>query len=146
MKSATGWQPMDAPNAQVLRGDRHAHGRSAWVVAVDASYRAGRAGIAYTGYLGNRSALIDCDSSTDAELHALLLAMRAAARRGIAVLTFHTDCGVATRPDGSRRGCALRQEVGRLLHLNRSWHVVQIPRSQNSAADRLARHALRRSS
>jgi len=115
-------------------------------VSSDASYRDGSAGIAYHGdQLGSDARVMECRSSSEAELRALLLAMTAAERAGLTEVTFKTDDVSAAQPDlgEGEELRPLREQVASFLSRHSpGWCTEQIPRSENLVANALAREAL----
>jgi ribonuclease HI len=116
---------------------------------VDAAYApdTGLAGIAYVGSMGESSRVVVCDSSVEAELRAMVMAMDAASERGLERITFRTDCQSVGHPYGRRGGpkvMDLRQQIRDHLGAHLSWRLTQVPRRANAAANAHARKALRR--
>lgn len=95
------------------------------VVYVDASFRDGFAGLAMVGALGDHYRSIGADSSTQAEVMALGWAMSMARANRLHGLTFRTDCTAAF---------VVHEGAG----AKAGWKVEQVPRAQNTHADRLA--------
>jgi Reverse transcriptase-like len=116
-------------------------------VNTDASYRNGWAGIAYqSDHLESQSQLVECQNNGEAELRALLLAMRAAEQAHIREVIFRTDCESAARPHlgNSEQLRPLRAEA--CLYMARhqpGWAIIQISRTENVLAHALARKARR---
>jgi len=112
----------------------------------DASYRDGWAGIAYDGdFLGSDSRLVPCRTSTEAELSALLLAMAAAQRAGVASVVFRTDCKSTAHPHrgDNKELRPLRERVTRYLAEHPEWRLQEVHRSSNIIANRMARRMLK---
>jgi hypothetical protein len=112
----------------------------------DASYRDGWAGIAYqSDSLESHSRLVECQTSSEAELRALLLAMSAAERAGLADVVFRTDCESAAQPDRGKNEYLrpLRDRVASYLAAHPGWCVKKITRTENVLANTLARQARR---
>jgi hypothetical protein len=99
-------------------------------VYVDASWQSGVAGIAVVGALGRHSDRVPAQSSSDAEVRAMLWALRIAKqRRDERVLVFRTD-----NHSAQRAGAHAVPNWAR-------WSVEWVPRRRNYAADRLALQA-----
>jgi hypothetical protein len=115
-------------------------------VNCDASYRGGWAGLAYVGEdLESRTQVVECKSSTAAELLAVLLAMKAAEKAHLPHVVFRTDCESAARP---HRGASeplrpLRDQAAGYLTRHPGWAITQISRAENGPANALARQARR---
>jgi len=112
----------------------------------DASYRDGWAGIAYNSdLLGSDSRLVPCRTSTEAELTAVLLAMAAAQRAGVASVVFRTDCKSTAHPHrGNNRALRpLRERVAGYLAAHPEWQLQEVHRSSNVIANGMARRMLR---
>jgi len=116
-------------------------------VNTDASWRNGVAGLAYvSGSLGNRTALVACSGSSEAEYLALLMAMEDADRCQLpGPIDFRVDStvvahlAVGTSPDLVE----LRKRVKSLLARHREWRLEFVERKRNWVADGLARKKLR---
>jgi ribonuclease HI len=109
-------------------------------IDVDASFKGGLAGIAHAGLAGSHRYSVRCSSSMQAELRALLIAMAAAERLALSLVTFRTDCKVVAE------GCAPGHEtlaVVACLARHPSWRVLYVPRDRNVIAHKLARRALK---
>ena len=112
----------------------------------DASYRDGWAGIAYdSDFLGSDSRLVPCRTSTEAELSALLLAMAAAQRAGVASVVFRTDCKSTAHPHrgDNKELRPLREHVTGYLAEHPEWHLQEVHRSSNIIANQMARRVLK---
>ena len=115
-------------------------------VNCDASYRGGWAGLAYVGEdLESRSQVVECKSSTEAELRAVLLAMTAAEKARLPHVIFRTDCESAARP---HRGASeplrpLRDQAAGYLARHPGWALALVARAENGPANALARQARR---
>ena len=104
------------------------------------------AGVAYvSGSLGNRTALVVCVGSSEAEYIALLMAMEDADLCGLpGLIDFRVDStavahlAVGTTADLSK----LRHRVKNLLADHREWRITFVERKRNWVADGLARKAL----
>jgi Reverse transcriptase-like len=116
-------------------------------VNTDASWRDGVAGLAYvSGSLGNRTALVACSGSSEAEYLALLMAMEDAARSQLpGLIDFRVDStAVAHLAVGmSVHLVELRKRVKGLLARHREWRLAFVERKQNWVADGLARRTLK---
>lgn len=72
-------------------------------VNTDASWRDGTAGLAYeSGALGNRTALVACANSTEAEYLAMLMAMLDAERCLSGPIAFRSDCTAVVNLKGGK--------------------------------------------
>ncbi len=115
-------------------------------VYCDASWRDGRAGIAYeSAHLGSDSSIVSCQTSTEAELLALIFAMEACEFARLKNVVFRTDCTSAAHP---RRGRSdhplrpLRERAAEYLSRNGSgWSVQQVSRNSNRVANGIAGRA-----
>jgi hypothetical protein len=116
-------------------------------VNCDASWRDGVAGLAYvSGALGNRTALVACSGSTEAEYLALLMAMGDAhACQLTGLIDFRVDStAVAHLAVGASSDLVeLRRQVKGLLAVHREWRLAFVERKRNWVADGMARRALR---
>jgi hypothetical protein len=114
----------------------------------DASWQDGVAGLAYvSGSLGNRTALVACPGSSEAEYLALLMAMEDADRCDLpGLIDFRVDStvvnhlAVGTSPDLVE----LRARVKALLADHRGWRLAFVERKRNWVADGMARRTLKR--
>jgi len=113
----------------------------------DASWRDGVAGLAYvSGSLGNRSALVACAGSTEAEYLALLMAMEDADRANLpGPIDFRVDSTAVAHLAAGTSGelKKLRGRVKGLLAHHREWRLAFVERKRNWVADGLARRMLR---
>ncbi|MCA1570994.1 MAG: hypothetical protein LC798_11875 [Chloroflexi bacterium] len=100
------------------------------VVVVDASFRAGVAGLAVVGALGRYSMRVSVATSTRAEHWALRWAMDIARARDERDLLFHTDCDAVARRAGD--------------DTERRWTVRHVSRSDVREAHELAGATRRR--
>lgn len=144
-------EPVDAKvlaaRREVIRAKRRARrlAKPAYVNS-DASWRAGVAGVAYvSGSLGNGTALVACEGSSEAEYIALLMAMEDADRCQFpGLIDFRVDStavahlAVGTSADLSK----LRHRVKSLLADHREWRITFVERKRNWVADGLARKTL----
>jgi hypothetical protein len=115
-------------------------------VNCDASYRDGWAGIAYVGEdLESGSQLVECETSTEGELRAVLLAMTAAEKAHLLHVTFRTDCESAARPHRGKSEPLrlLRDQTAGYLSQHPGWAIAQVSRVENKLANALARQACR---
>lgn len=121
-------------------------GRQGPFVNVDATYRDGLAGIAYTGVTGADGAVISAASSIEAELRALRWAMGIADEEGVERVLFRTDCHAAARPDLGHldKPPGVKRDILALLARHPRWRLAQIPRASNQNAHLLAAKAYRR--
>lgn len=114
----------------------------------DASWRDGVAGLAYvSGSLGNRTALVACAGSSEAEYLALLMAMEDADRAQLpGPIDFRVDStAVAHLAIGTSTDLKeLCRQVKGLLAQHREWRLAFVERKRNWVADGLARRTLRR--
>jgi ribonuclease HI len=115
-------------------------------VNTDASWRDGMAGLAYeSGTLGNRTALVACANSTEAEYLALLMAMLDAERCLSGPIAFRCDCTAVVNLKGGQapKTTELRERVRTLLKRYPGWNLVLIERKRNRSANRLANRPFR---
>jgi hypothetical protein len=109
----------------------------------DASWRDGVAGLAYvSGSLGNRTALVACPGSSEAEYLALLMAMEDADRCQLpGLIDFRVDStAVAHLAVGTSADLVeLRNRVKEFLARHREWRLAFVERKRNWVADGLAR-------
>jgi ribonuclease HI len=114
----------------------------------DASWQGGVAGLAYvSGSLGNRTALVACSGSSEAEYLALLMAMEDADRAQLpGLIDFRVDsAAVAHLARGTSADLTeLRTRVKRLLAEHREWRLAFFERKRNWVADGMARRVRRR--
>jgi hypothetical protein len=114
----------------------------------DASWREGVAGLAYvSGSLGNRTALVACSGSSEAEYLALLMAMEDADLAQLpGLIDFRVDSTAVAHLAGGTSAdlIELRARVKRLLAEHREWRLAFFERKRNWVADGMARRALRR--
>lgn len=126
-KFAREWQPL---------------GKSAYV-NTDASFRDGRAGVAYeSGTIGRRVELIDCVNVTAGEYLALLMAMGDADVVALrAPMIFRVDCQTVAKLKVGRTPELVepRDRIRALLARNPQWSICQIRRERNRLADELAK-------
>ena len=112
----------------------------------DASWKGGVAGLAYvSGSLGNRTFLVACRGSVEAEYHALLMAMNDAEKAELpGPIDFRLDCtavvhlAAGTAPELME----LRHHVATTLSRHREWRLAYVERRRNWMADRMARRTL----
>jgi hypothetical protein len=113
----------------------------------DASWRDGVAGLAYvSGSLGNRTALVACSGSSEAEYLALLMAMEDAECCDLpGLIDFRVDStAVAHLAVGTSHDLVeLRKRVNGLLARHWEWRLAFVERKRNWVADGLARKELR---
>jgi hypothetical protein len=96
-------------------------------VYVDASWQAGVAGVAIVGALGRHSDRVQAQSSGQAEVYAMMWALRLAKQRqDQRALVFRTDNQSAQRAGA------------RAVPRRFAWTVEWVPRRRNHVADRLA--------
>lgn len=110
-------------------------------VNTDASWRNGTAGLAYeSGTLGNRTALVACANSTEAEYLAMLMAMLDAERCLSGPIAFRSDCTAVVNLKGGKapRISELREQVEALLKRYPRWTLVLVERKRNKPANGLA--------
>ncbi|MGE5700784.1 MAG: ribonuclease H family protein [Arthrospira platensis] len=115
-------------------------------VNTDASWRDGKAGVAYeSGRLGNRTAFVACAGSTEAEYMALLMAMLDAERCLSGPIAFRSDCEavVNLKGDTTPQIVALREQVRLVLKRHPNWSVTLVNRSRNMPAHGLATRPFR---
>jgi ribonuclease HI len=110
-------------------------------VNTDASWRDGRAGLAYEGALGIRTELVECRDNHEAEYLALLMAMGDAERCLAGRIAFRTDSQTVA---GLQRGSngqyePLRGRVKLLLSRHPEWTLLLVEGVRNKVADDLAR-------
>ncbi|MGA9314517.1 MAG: reverse transcriptase-like protein [Solirubrobacteraceae bacterium] len=105
------------------------------------------AGLAYvSGSLGNRTSLVACSGSSEAEYLALLMAMEDADRAQLpGLIDFRVDStAVAHLAVGTSADLPeLRQRVKGLLAEHREWRLAFFERKRNWVADGMARRTLR---
>jgi ribonuclease HI len=114
-------------------------------VNTDASWRDGRAGLAYEGALGVRTEVVVCGDNHEAEYLALLMAMGDAERCLAGRIAFRTDSQTVA---GLQKGSAgqyepLRGRVKLLLSRHPEWTLLLVERVRNKAADDLSHRAFR---
>ncbi len=110
-------------------------------VNTDASWRDGRAGLAYEGALGIRTELVACRDNHEAEYLALLMAMGDAEMCLTGRIAFRTDSQTVA---GLQRGSSgqyerARRRVKLLLSRHPEWTLVLVEGVRNKVADDLAR-------
>lgn len=117
-------------------------------INTDASWKGGGvAGLAYvSGSLGNRTSLVACRGSVEAEYLALLMAMNDAEKAELpGPIDFRLDCtavvhlAAGTAPELME----LRHRVATTLSRHREWRLAYVERGRNWVADRMARRTLR---
>jgi len=114
-------------------------------VVTDASFRAGRAGLAVTGAIGPEGRYAQTPTNVIAEFEAVLWAMELAHERGMNVATFATDCQAVARfwegdwdPASEDRASQCRASMRARLRVHQSWQVIWVHSRITIDADRLA--------
>lgn len=95
--------------------------------------------------IGQHVVIAKAKCSTEAELMALCMAMRAADAASLEQVTFRTDSTTLVRPDKIRRHrlLSLTRAIIDFKAQHEDWRVVHVPRRKNIQANILARRALR---